>query len=215
LDRKQQVYLWLAGIFVTALVVGDLIGGRFFQVGSVHLSSGMLLFPLTFVLTDVVNEFYGPIGAKRITYLGLGCAGFAFVFIRLALSLPPSDKGTPPALFATVLGTSQRIYVGSLAAYLIGQLSDIAIFGMLRRITQHRLLWLRATGSTLFSQALDTVVVNVIFLAGTESSASLVRIIISSYLVKIVFAVGLTPLIYAAHALFLRVLKLGETPLAS
>jgi uncharacterized integral membrane protein (TIGR00697 family) len=214
-DRKQQVYLWLAALFVTALIVGDLIGGRFFRIGSVDLSSGMLLFPLTFVLTDVINEFYGPVGAKRITYLGLGTAGFAFLFINVALALPVSTKGTPPEIFANVFGWSRRLYAASLLAYLAGQFTDIAIFGFLRRLTRHRLLWLRATGSTLFSQAIDTVVVNFVLLAGRDSTASIVRIMAHSYVIKILFAIGLTPVIYAAHALFLRVLKLGETPQAS
>jgi uncharacterized integral membrane protein (TIGR00697 family) len=214
-DRKQHLYLWLAGIFITALIVGDLIGGRFFHVGSVDLSAAMFLFPLTFVLTDVVNEFYGPVGAKRITFLGLGTAGFAFLFINIALALPTSTKGLPADTVATVLGSSRRLYLASLSAYLVGQMSDIAIFGLFRRLTGHRMIWLRATGSTLVSQALDTVVVNFVFLSGKESPDSILRIVLHSYLIKIVFAVGLTPLIYAAHALISRVLKIGETPTAS
>jgi uncharacterized integral membrane protein (TIGR00697 family) len=212
LDRKQHLYLWLAGIFVTALIVGDLIGGRYFRVAGIDLSAGMLLFPLTFVLTDVVNEFYGSIGAKRLTFLGLGTAGFTFLMIRLVLSLPPSRIGLPSDTVATVLGSSQRLYIASVLAYLTGQLSDIAIFGLFRRITGHRMIWLRATGSTLISQAIDTLVVNFVYLSGKESVDSILHIIFHSYVVKIVFAVGLTPLIYAAHALILRVLKVGESP---
>jgi uncharacterized integral membrane protein (TIGR00697 family) len=211
-DRKQHLYLWLAGIFVTALLVGDIIGGRFFRVAGIDLSAGMLFFPLTFVLTDVVNEFYGPIGAKRITYLGLGLAGFTFLMIRLVLSLPPSRIGLPPDTVATVLGSSQRLYVASLLAYLAGQLSDITIFGIFRRLTGHRMIWLRATGSTLISQAIDTLVINFIFLGGKESVHSILLVVRNSYVLKILFAVGLTPVIYAAHALIFRVLKIGETP---
>jgi uncharacterized integral membrane protein (TIGR00697 family) len=211
-DRKQHLYLWLAGIFVTALIVGDLIGGRFFRVAGRDLSAGMLLFPLTFVLTDVVNEFYGPVGAKRLTYLGLGMAGFTFLMTKIVLALPTSPVGTPPQTVAAVLGASQRVYIGSICAYLVGQFSDIAIFGMFRRLTGHRFIWLRATGSTLVSQALDTVVVNFVFLGGTQPVPAITRIIVSSYVIKIVFAVGLTPVIYAAHGLIFRVLKIGETP---
>jgi uncharacterized integral membrane protein (TIGR00697 family) len=211
-DRKQHLYLWLAGFFITALLVGDLIGGRFFHVGSIDLSVAMFLFPLTFVLTDVINEFYGPVGAKRITFLGLGLAGLTFLFINLALSLPPSSKGVPADAVAAVLGSSKRLYVASLSAYLAGQLIDITIFGMFRRATGHRMIWLRATGSTLVSQAVDTFVVNFGLLAGKESVDSILRIILHSYLLKIVFAVALTPVIYAAHALIFRVLRINETP---
>jgi queuosine precursor transporter len=211
-DRKHHLYLWLAGFFVTALIVGDIIGGRFFRVAGLDLSAGMLFFPLTFVLTDVVNEFYGPIGAKRITFIGLGMAGFTFLMINLVLGLPPSRIGTPPDAVATVLGPSMRLYIASLTAYLVGQLSDIAIFGILRRRTGHRMIWLRATGSTLISQAIDTIVINFVFLGGKESVHDILLIIRNSYVVKIAFAVGLTPLIYAAHGLFSRVLKVSETP---
>jgi queuosine precursor transporter len=209
--RKQQLYVWLAGLFVAALIVADLIGGRFFRFGSVDLSVGMLAFPLTFVLTDVINEFFGPVGARRITYLGLGTALFAFLVINVALALPPSPKGLPDEVFRNVFGWSRRLYVASLTAYLIGQLTDITIFSAFRRVTRHRLLWLRATGSTLVSQAIDTMVVNFVLLSGRESFASIGRIVWHSYLTKIVVAVALTPVIYAAHALVLRVLKVSET----
>jgi queuosine precursor transporter len=209
-DRKQYLYVWLGGLFVAALIVADLIGGRFFRVGSVDLSVGMLAFPLTFVLTDVINEFYGTVGARRITYVGLGTAVFAFLVINVALALPPSPKGLPDEVFRSVFGWSRRLYVASLAAYLVGQLSDITFFGLFRRLTRHRLLWLRATGSTLISQAIDTVVVNFVLLSGRESPAAITRIVFHSYLTKIVAAVALTPLIYAAHALILRVLEVRE-----
>jgi uncharacterized integral membrane protein (TIGR00697 family) len=209
-ERKQQVFLWLGGLFVAALIVADLIGGRFFRVGTVDLSVGMLAFPLTFVLTDVINEFYGPSGARRITYLGLGTAVFAFLIINLALALPPSPKGLSDEVFRSVFGWSRRLYVASLAAYLIGQLADITVFVLFRRVTRHRFLWLRATGSTVISQAIDTVVVNFVLLTGREPTGGIARIIWHSYLTKIVMAVLLTPLIYGAHALFLRVLKVRE-----
>jgi queuosine precursor transporter len=210
MDRKQHLFLWLGGFFVAALIVADLIGGRFFRLGSVDLSVGMLAFPLTFVLTDVINEFYGTTGARRITYVGLGTAVFAFVVINVALALPPSPKGLPDEVFRNVFGWSRRLYVASLAAYLVGQLSDITVFGLFRRLTRHRLLWLRATGSTVISQAIDTIVVNFVLLTGRESTGAITRIIFHSYLTKIVAAVALTPLIYAAHALVLRVLEVGE-----
>jgi uncharacterized integral membrane protein (TIGR00697 family) len=209
-DRKQKLYLWLAGLFVAALIVADLIGGRFFRFGSVDLSVGMLAFPLTFVLTDVVNEFYGPAGARRITYLGLGTAAFAFLVINVALALPPSPKGLPDGVFRDVFGWSRRLYIASLSAYLIGQLADITIFSLFRQLTRHRLLWLRATGSTLISQAVDTIVVNSVLLSGREPVSSISRIVLHSYLTKIVIAIALTPVIYAAHALVVRGLKVSE-----
>ena len=210
LDRRQLLYLWLAGIFVAALIVADLIGGRFFRVGSVDLSVGLLAFPLTFVLTDVVNEFYGTSGARRLTYLGLGASVFVFIIISVALAVPPSPIGVPNETFRSVIGVSRRLFVASLAAYLIGQLADITVFGAFRRLTRHRLLWLRATGSTVISQIIDTTVVTFGLMVGQQPTGTIVRVVIHSYLIKLVFAVGLTPLIYAIHAVVLRVVKVGE-----
>jgi uncharacterized integral membrane protein (TIGR00697 family) len=210
MDRKQQLYMWLATLFVAALLVGDIIGGKLFRVGGVHLSAGMLAFPLTFVLTDVLNEFYGAAGARRVTYLGLGAALFAIVVIRVAIVLPVSPESPlSQTTFATAFGSSSRVYVASLTAYVIGQLMDIAIFGILRRATGHRMLWLRSTGSTLFSQLIDTFVVTFVFLGGLKPVPFILGVVRDSYLLKVLIAVALTPVIYLMHALVLRLLGAG------
>lgn len=205
MERRQVVYVWLAGLFVAALIVADLTGGRFFRVGGVDLSVGMLAFPITFVLTDVLNEFFGARGARRVTFVGLGAALFAFLVINAALALPVSPESPlDDDTFRTVFGWSRRLYVASLSAYLVGQLADIAIFGALRRLTGERLLWLRATGSTLASQLVDTVVVNAVLLGGTKAPGFIATVIGHSYLMKVAIAIGMTPVIYAAHAAVLR-----------
>jgi queuosine precursor transporter len=211
MDRKQQLYLWLAALFVAALLTADLIGGKFFRVGDVDLSVGMLAFPLTFVLTDVLNEFYGAQGARRVTYVGLGAAVFAFTVIQVAIALPISPESPlSESAFNTVFGWSTRLYVASLTAYTVGQLLDITLFGLLRRLTRHRMLWLRATGSTLASQLLDTTVVNLVLLGGTKPLGFILGVIRDSYALKIIIAIALTPLIYLLHALVLRLLGGGE-----
>jgi uncharacterized integral membrane protein (TIGR00697 family) len=211
MTRKQHLYLWLATFFVAALLTADLIGGKFFRTGSVDLSVGMLAFPLTFVLTDVLNEFYGAAGARRVTFLGLGAAVFAFVVIQVAIALPTSPESPlAESAFATVFGWSGRLYVASLTAYMLGQLLDIMLFGLLRRLTRQRFLWLRATGSTLVSQLLDTLVVNLVLLGGQKPLAFILAVVRDSYAVKILVAVALTPVIYFLHALVLRILGSGE-----
>ena len=150
MDRKQRVFVFLTAIFVAALVTGDFIGGKFFVLFGRNFSAGIIPFPLTFVLTDVVNEFYGTHGARRLTYAGLGAAVFVWITINIALALPTSpDSPIPDSIFRGAFGTSSRLYVASLTAFIIGQLLDITVFQILRRATGHRLLWLRATGSTV------------------------------------------------------------------
>jgi uncharacterized integral membrane protein (TIGR00697 family) len=216
MDRKQHLYLWLAGLFVGALLVADLIGGKIFRFHlftDVDLSCGMLAFPVTFVLTDVLNEFYGPVATRRVTYLGLGAAVLAFAVINVALAAPVSPESPlSDADFAKVFSFSRRLYIASLTAYVVGQLIDIKAFNFFRGLTRHRLLWLRATGSTLVSQGIDTLVVSFVFYTGLKPTSFILRISWHSYLLKFVIAVALTPVIYFLHALILRVIKVAEVP---
>jgi len=174
-------------------------------------SAGIIPFPLTFVLTDIVNEFYGTHGARRLTYAGLAAAVFTWVVINIALALPTSpDSPIPDAVFRGAFGTSSRLYVASLTAYIIGQLLDIAIFQFLRKTTGHRLLWLRSTGSTVLSQIIDSLAVSMVFLVGTKPMGFIVANAANNYVGKLVMAVLLTPLIYLGHAVFRRLLHVQE-----
>jgi uncharacterized integral membrane protein (TIGR00697 family) len=214
MDRKQRLFVWIAGLFVSALIAGDLIGGKFFRVAGLDLSVGMIPFPLTFVLTDIVNEFYGTEGARRITFLGLGMAIFVFTVINVALALPVSPESPmSQELFARAFGWSSRLYVASLVAYVVGQLLDIWIFQLFLRITGHKFLWLRATGSTVFSQAIDTLVVNFVLLSGKRPVEFILTVARNGYAVKLLIAVSMTPLIYLGRGLFLRYLEPAATGL--
>jgi uncharacterized integral membrane protein (TIGR00697 family) len=210
-DRKQRLFVFLTALFVAALVTGDFIGGKFFVVHGHTFSAGIIPFPLTFVLTDIVNEFYGTHGARRLTLAGLGAAVFVWATITLALHLPTSPESPiSDAVFRGAFGTSARLYVASLTAYVIGQLLDISIFQGLRRLTGHRLLWLRSTGSTVLSQIVDSVTVSFVFLVGTRSTNFILANAAHNYFGKLGMAILLTPLIYAGHAFFGRHLHVDE-----
>lgn len=208
MERKQRLYVWITAIFVAALIAGDLIGGKFFRVFGLDLSVGMIPFPLTFVLTDIVNEFYGTEGARRITFVGLGTAIFVFSCINVALALPVSPESPmTQELFARAFGWSARLYLASLVAYVVGQLLDISMFQLFLRVTGHKWLWLRATGSTVVSQALDSLVVNFVLLSGRKPLEFILVVARNGYAVKLVIAVCMTPLIYLGRRAFLRYLE--------
>ncbi|MBM4361782.1 MAG: queuosine precursor transporter [Deltaproteobacteria bacterium] len=207
MDRRHRLYVWLTAVFVSALIAGDLIGGKFVRIGGFDLSVGMIPFPLTFVLTDVVNEFYGPSGARRITAVGLAMALFVFSVIQLAIHLPVSPESPMSAeLFERAFGWSARLYVASLTAYVIGQLLDISLFQLFLRWTGHRLLWVRATGSTAVSQAIDTLVVNFVLLAGTKPVEFILTAARNGYVLKLAIAFSLTPVLYLMRRSVLRYL---------
>ncbi|MFP2907875.1 queuosine precursor transporter [Pyxidicoccus sp. 3LFB2] len=221
LDRRLQLFVVLAGVFITSLVVGDLIGVKLFEVklGPIVavMSIGMLPFPVTFLLTDILNEFYGKKAARFITWVGFFMAIFCFAVIAIAVQVPWAPltraanwQGAVEGSFNNIFTGGQRILMASMLAYLIGQFCDIAIFNLLKRVTRNKMLWLRATGSTLVSQLIDTTVVQ--FVAWTEvlPTATIFNIIFTSYAVKLLVAVGLTPFVYLGHAFVER--KLGIKP---
>lgn len=221
LTRAQKVYVVCAAVFLTALVVAEATAGKFFtafdlpfpvsilgmEFGSVVMTAGVLAFPITFVVTDVMNEYFGRAGIRFVTLLGLGMVAFEFLLLQAALAVPVAEiSPVSQAAFGEVFGTTTRVIVGSLAAYLIGQLVDIALFHRLRQLTAGRHLWLRATGSTLGSQFIDTFVVLTVAFAGQLAFAEIVAITLFNYGYKVVIAVGITPLVYLAHALIDRYL---------
>jgi uncharacterized integral membrane protein (TIGR00697 family) len=221
LDRRTKVYLYLCGVFLTALLIGDTIGSKLFTldiplgVTTLHatLSVGAIWFPITFLLTDVINEFYGSQGARFVTFLGFWMAIFAFVVLLAARKIPAASfSPISQDVFDNVFGNANRIFVASLVAYLVGQLVDIGIFQAAKRLTQSKHIWLRSTGSTLISQLIDTLLVTYIAFLGKLTPAQLRQAAITSYLVKVLLAIGLTPVIYALHGLIHRQLGIEEHP---
>jgi uncharacterized integral membrane protein (TIGR00697 family) len=219
LDNRIRLFVVLAGVFCTALVVGDILSVKLFEVRLGPLVSvmsvGIFVFPVTFVLTDTLNEFYGKKAARFVTWAGLGMAIFAFAAIYMVLGVEWAPltraadyRGTVEGSFNNVFGGSQRILLASMVAYVIGQLIDITLFHVLKRRTHNRMLWLRATGSTLVSQLIDTLVFQAAAWAGVLPPQVIVTLILTSYAVKLLVAVGLTPIIYGVHALVERWLGL-------
>ena len=221
LTRAQKVYVVCAAVFLTALVIAEATAGKFFtafdlpftlrvlgvEFESVVMTAGVIAFPVTFVVTDVMNEYFGKAGIRFVTYVGLGCVVFAFGLLQVALAVPTAPNSpVPDAAFVAVFGTTTRVIVGSLVAYLVGQLVDIALFHRLRQLTGGRHLWLRATGSTLGSQFIDTFVVLAVAFAGQLALGEIVAITLFNYGYKVLIAVGITPLVYVGHALIDRYL---------
>lgn len=221
LDARQKLYVYLCGVFLTALLIGDTIGSKLFTVTippvNLHasLSVGTIWFPITFLLTDTINEFYGSAGARFVTFLGFWMALFAFFAIFCARMIPAASfSPISQSTFDNVFGNANRIFFASLVAYLVGQLVDIAIFQAAKKLTQSRHIWLRSTGSTLVSQLVDTIVVTYIAFTGKVEASELRHMATTSYVVKVLLAVGLTPVIYAMHAVIHRRLGVVETPAA-
>ncbi len=222
-DARLKLFVVLASIFTTCLVVGDIIGGKLIQTSlagqTITLTVGMIPFPVTFLLTDLLNEFYGKRAARFVTLVGFAMAVLSFTFIYVAAWVPiaelaraPGWMGVTDDAFNNVFLGSLRMIIASLSAYLVAQFSDIAVFHLFRRATRGRMLWLRATGSTVVSQAIDTLVINTVAWFDRLKVDEIVNIMLSSYALKFLIAVGLTPAIYAGHALVERWLDMQPLP---
>ena len=212
---SQKLFVYMCAIFVACLLLGDVIGGKIIRTPLGPISVGIIPFPVTFLLTDVVNDFYGRRGARFLTMLGFYMALLAWALLQVT-TLMPADGSTyfTQSEYAKVFGGSAQLFVASMLAYLVGQFLDIHVFQFWKGITQSRHLWLRSTGSTIFSQAIDTVTINVIFGRVTAAwtwgfiGAKIGR----EYVIKFCVAVLLTPVIYAVHGAVVR--GLGIEPAA-
>lgn len=220
-DTRQKLFIVLTATFSACLLVGDLIGGKLISITLLGVgfttTVGMIPFPVTFLLTDLINEFYGQRAARFVTFVALGMALLAYAIVFVSAAVPIADMTKQPgwtgvreACFQNVFVGSLRMLTASLVAFVVAQLADIAIFSALKRWSGSRLLWLRATGSTAASQLIDTVAITLVAWSGMMPMAEILRIIISAYTLKLVIAVALTPLVYASHRLVEK--QLGIPP---
>ncbi len=214
LSRPQKLYVVCAAVFLTALVVAEATASKLFTVvqlpftlsilgedfTEVVMTAGVIAFPVTFIITDLLNEYFGKAGIKFVTYLGVVMIIFEFAIIQAAMAVPTASiSPVPGEAFDTVFGASGRIIAGSLVAYLLGQLADISLFHWLRKLTDGKHLWLRATGSTFGSQFIDTFVVLFVAFYGPMTLQAIIAVTLFNYAYKFLVAIVITPLIYAAH----------------
>lgn len=201
--RKDIVFIILAGFFVTNAIVAELIGGKLVQFfGLFTQSLGIILWPVVFILTDLINEHYGKAGVRKLTYITVGLIAYTFILISIALNVPAAAfSPVNDQTFRTVFGQSQWIIVGSIIAFLISQLVDVYVFWLFRQRTGSRMIWLRATGSTIVSQLIDTFVVQFIafVLPGKWAFDEFLRNAAWGYSFKLLVAWCLIPLIYLGH----------------
>lgn len=192
----------LAGFFITNAIVGEMIGGKLLQIGPFTMSIGILPWPVVFLTTDLINEFYGKKAVRLITFITAALIAYTFLilFVGMNIEAAPFSPVTDEQ-FRAVFGQSQWIIVGSLTAFLFSQLIDVAVFRYFKQRTGGRHIWLRATGSTVVSQLVDTFVVSGIafWLPGKITLAEFLQVSLTGYVFKFGVAVAITPLVYVGH----------------
>jgi queuosine precursor transporter len=229
-DKPTKVFITITAFFVANALIAECIGGKIFsfeklvgiaptnftlfgQTGlSFNLTCGVLLWPLEFIVTDIVNEYYGPKAVRRISFTAVGLILYAFVMFYLAIHVPAADfwlgsqqeKGinNMQTAFTGIFGQGMWIIVGSLTAFLVSQLVDVFVFHKIKKATGDKWVWLRATGSTFVSQFVDSfIVLFIAFKIGNNWSWQLVlAICVVNYLYKASMAIILSPLIYVIES---------------
>ncbi|MFN3666165.1 MAG: queuosine precursor transporter [Sediminibacterium sp.] len=228
-DKPTKLFISIAAFFVANALIAECIGGKIFSLEKIfgwnpanmtlfgetglsfNLTCGVLLWPLEFVITDIVNEYYGPKAVKRISYTAVVLITYAFIMFYAAMKIPPADfwigsktaEGVPNMqdAFGGIFGQGMWIILGSLTAFLVSQIVDVTVFHQIKKRTGQKWVWLRATGSTVVSQLVDSfIVLFIAFKIGNGWSWKLVlAICVVNYLYKFTMAIILTPVIYAAE----------------
>ena len=228
-QRDVRLYLLIGGFFITCALTAEFIGVKIFSLegtlgfrpfewklfgvgGTLQFTCGVMLWPVVFVVTDLINEYYGRKGVRFLSYLTAGMITFAFLMVFLAVRTQPADfwvgtfkdQNVPDlqAAFGAIMGQTSWIIVGSLIAFLLGQIIDAFIFHRVKKITGEKRLWLRATGSTFISQFIDSfVVLYVAFVLGPQKWGLDLFLAVGTvnFIYKIFAALALTPVIYFVH----------------
>lgn len=201
--RKDFVFVILAGIFITNAVTAELIGGKLIQIGPFVMSIGILPWPIVFLTTDLINEYFGEKGVKKLSLITACLIAYAFVILLVAIGIPAA-KGISPVSdeqFQAVFGQSMWIIVGSIIAFMFSQLIDVTVFWFFKNKTGDQKIWLRTTGSTIISQLFDSfIVLGIAFwLPGKINFDTFISSALTGYTFKLIIAIVLTPLIYLGH----------------
>jgi uncharacterized integral membrane protein (TIGR00697 family) len=238
-SRKTNLFIILGSIFLTNAILAEVIGVKIFSAEKTlgfnpvnwnffgeyildfNLTAGAVIWPVVFITTDIINEYFGKKGVRKISFITAGLIAYVFIVISVVTVLVPADfwldvNATTPEgesfnisyAFNTIFRQGLGIILGSLTAFLLGQLIDVYVFQKLRAITGEKMIWLRATGSTFVSQFIDSFVVLGIafYVFGNWELSQVLAVGIINYIYKFTVAIALTPLLYVGHNLIDRYL---------
>jgi uncharacterized integral membrane protein (TIGR00697 family) len=222
-DKPTRLFVFFTAFFVANALIAECIGTKLFSLEKLlgtnpanitlfgqhglafTLTCGVLLWPLEFVMTDIINEFYGPKAVRRISFIAVGLISYAFLMFYLAIHVPAADfwvasrkdQGIPDmqVAFDGIFGQGMRIIIGSLVAFLVSQIVDVTVFHKIKKRTGEKYVWLRATGSTIVSQLVDSYIVLFIAFSGIFTWQQILAIGMMNYTYKFLMAVVLTPVI--------------------
>ncbi len=226
--KEVKIFIILGAIFMANVLLAEFIGVKIFsltktlglpnwsynlwgQSMSLQYTAGVLIWPVVFILTDIINDYYGKKGVQFLTYLAVAISIYAFIVMNAAINLSPADwwknvqveNGIPDfnKAYALIFGQGNNIIIGSLSAFVIGQLIDVSIFQRMKRTRVGSKLWVRATMSTIVSQLIDSfVVIYIAFYLGQNWPLSQVfSVALNNYIYKGLVAILIIPALHLIH----------------
>ena len=215
-DRKTWLFIILSGLFITNAVTAELISNKLISIpiqgslfgyafGPFTTVIGILPWPFVFLLTDLLNEFYGFKAVRKLSWITAGLILFCFVIVGISLQIPalelPGSSLADNKSYNLVFGQAQMVIIGSILAFLFSQLLGASLFKWIKSKTGDKFIWLRSTGSTVISQLVDSYIVLFVgfVLTGNMKFSDYLVIAPTNYILKLLIGLALTPLIYAGH----------------
>ncbi len=226
-SRPANLYIFLSAFFICNALVAELTGAKIFSLSGlfgsggrldsdngINMSVGVIVWPLVFIMSDLLNEYFGRAGVRKISFITAGLIVYTSVFLFAGTSLPPAAfwignnavdaAGNPFDIdyaYKVIFRQGINIIIGSILAFLVSQLIDAYAFHYIKKVTGHKWLWIRATGSTVISQVIDSFLILTVafYLLGNWSFRQVLEVGLVQYLYKVSIAIILTPLIYVVH----------------
>jgi uncharacterized integral membrane protein (TIGR00697 family) len=193
-------FITCAALFVTCLLTANTMATKLFMVGGVVLTAGVVIFPVSYVVGDVLTEVWGYGAARRVIWLGFACNALMVAALWLGGELPAAPFWKGQDAYETIFGHTPRVLGASFLAYLVGEFANAFVLAKLKVATQGRWLWMRTIGSTVVGQALDSAVFVTLAFAAAVPAGALLHIIVAQWVFKVIYEAAATPLTYAAVA---------------
>jgi len=191
-------FIGCTALFITCLLTANVTASKLVQAGGLTLTAGIVIFPVSYIVADVLTEVWGYAATRKVIWLGFACNALMVVAIWVGGALPPAPFWTGQAAYEEILGQTPRLLGASLVAYLIGEFANAYVLARLKIATAGRWLWVRTIGSTIVGEGLDSLVFVALAFTGTVATGALVMIFINQWLIKVVYEALATPLTYAA-----------------
>jgi queuosine precursor transporter len=202
---KEFKYFYLiAMLFVAMLLISNTIAVKIIQIGPFAIAAGIICFPISYIINDVLTEVYGYHKTRNTIWMGFLCLGLMSFFYYTATILHPSDFWPYQKEFSLIFGFIPRIAIGSFIAYLVGSFLNSYVMSIMKKWTKGRLLWTRTIGSTIVGEGADSIIFNTVAFAGIFELPSLLNIILTGFALKTLFEVVFTPITYWVVAFLKR-----------